>query len=463
MKRFHWGVLGAASIAAIGSFAACSSDGDGGGGECTPGVDLGCPGGGGSGGGASGGTGGGSPGDGPYCQANPDEYGCTKDIGDCFPTDSSCYLANGVGDECMAQRDNSKGATDRVQYRQTWARSLKPAGLIIDAIYDILRKGASLPDPTCNSNGTSGFLQLIDTNLAGSDISQHTTRTGFAPWIEADQVAGVTSSGLCMIDDMFENAAAVLPADQLGSTEGWPAGLVAPMQLPYHVKPLTLKRVADDFTVGTQREQLLSDITAAGADGFFYLNDDTGENHSYVPLAWVVTYTIAPENFVAIPFREVETHMRPNDANERSCIGSFRGGDLDTATCDSTVQTNPQWGCPGDIDCDPGESPAKVEGYFLITELEQVQSSTLGQTLCVLYPGGAEATADGFNCADPTLGSNCRTCAGWNPSDPVNGLPHGDWCAKTNSKATADCHDAFRNETWQAFQGFNISDDTCTF
>ena len=37
----------------------------------------------------------------------------------------------------------------------------------------------------------------------------------------------------------------------------------------------------------------------------------------------------------------------------------------------------------------------------------------------------------------------------------------GDWCAKTNSKATADCHDAYRSETFHAFQAFNVKSTFC--
>jgi hypothetical protein len=108
--------------------------------------------------------------------------------------------------------------------------------------------------------------------------------------------------------------------------------------------------------------------------------------------------------------------------------------------------------------CAPGQSAASTTGYFLISELEQVYAPDLQTTLCVAFPGNDPATSyplvnqQGFYNAQT---SGCRT-ANWNPSDPVNGLPRGDWCAKTNGPATADCHDAWRGMSFQAFAGAKI-------
>src|SRR6201999_3739145 len=93
----------------------------------------------------------------------------------------------------------------------------------------------------------------------------------------------------------------------------------------------------------------------------------------------------------------------------------------------------PGWG--GIFDTTPGEGDAHVEGYFLITELEQVYSKVLGMTLCVSYPTLGTSEMNGW--ATDTE-KRCRKAAGnkWNPSDPSgNGLPPGDWCAKDNLPA----------------------------
>jgi hypothetical protein len=484
MNRYHWGFLGAASAAALTGIVACGSDEDDG--ACEPGVDIGCPAGGsggsGGGAGAAGGSGpGGAGSDMPYCVANPDEYGCTND-GACFPTAASCYLppdSDGhiVGDECMAQRDNSKGKETRIQYRQTWGRPVSPRGLQTEQVYNILRGSAALNNRDCNEFGTGGgWIQLLDTDLSDPNPLNHTTRTGYSNWV-ADYGAA-KANGLCMIEDTYNDPVSALTADDMsprggwGNVPEWPEGLPDPMPMPWQVRPTMLKRIDEDFTVADKRTEFIQKAKEEGVDGFFYLEDDTGYNHSYVVQSWTVVYTLQPNVYAATPIREIETVMRPNDPTERSCIGSFRGDDLDpAANCDSASPTNPQWGCPNDtaipgpisLSCSPGQGAANIKGYFLITELEQVRSETLGLTYCVLYPEESVATADGFMVADATLGKNCRMSDKWNPKEPIEGLPSGDWCAATNSRATPECHDAFRVENWQTFQGFPIRDATCGF
>src|SRR5204863_499776 len=80
-------------------------------------------------------------------------------------------------------------------------------------------------------------------------------------------------------------------------------------------------------------------------------------------------------------------------------------------------------------------------GYVLIAELEQVYAAEFENTLCVVFSGNDPATSkpnvdeEGFY---SSATGSCRSTK-WNPSDPVNGLPTGDWCAATNSAATAGC------------------------
>ena len=113
------------------------------------------------------------------------------------------------------------------------------------------------------------------------------------------------------------------------------------------------------------------------------------------------------------------------------------------------------------------EAPASIHGYFLITEIEQVYNIDLQKTLCVSYPGtdpkdptGKTLEVDSEGFYDPTLAS-CRS-AKWDPTKrDGSGIPKGDWCAATNSPATATCHDAYQSKSFHAFQAFKVAKDHC--
>ena len=386
-------------------------------------------------------------------------------MGACCPTDATCYPngtgASSVGDECVAQRDNSRSVTKHLMFRQTWSKSTRPAGNTIAVIYDTLAQGSVLPWPECEMPGTSGFIQLLELNEEDPDLNNHWSRVGYAPFVTAAQVPDALQNGLCMIEGPYDNAMWRLPPEQMSPTTGWPEGLPAPMPLPWQVKPVMAQRLPADFdlTAPGERERLIQMVADdPERDAVFFANSDTGYAHGYSPQAWVVVYTGSISNFIAFPIREAETVSRVNSAEERSCIGAYRASAVD---CASGLPEDPPWGCFNET-CAPGEAPAVVRGYFLITELEQVFSTVLQQTLCVSYPGRQAAIDDGF--AGEAWGDNCRGSPLWNPSaEDHSGLPHGDWCARTNGPATADCHDAFRSETFQAFQAFPIRAETCGF
>ncbi|HEX3593467.1 MAG TPA: hypothetical protein VHU80_00135, partial [Polyangiaceae bacterium] len=95
----------------------------------------------------------------------------------------------------------------------------------------------------------------------------------------------------------------------------------------------------------------------------------------------------------------------------------------------------------------------KIQGYFLIAELEQIY--TLGQTLCFLFGGGSYPNWQTDSHQD------CRHDPNFNPLDPVKGLPPGDWCSTTNGLASGDCHDAWQSVSYSTFQAFPIADGTC--
>ena len=124
----------------------------------------------------------------------------------------------------------------------------------------------------------------------------------------------------------------------------------------------------------------------------------------------------------------------------------------------------PGWGggnctaSTGNATCAAGESAASTRGFFIISELEQIYAPDLQTTLCVSYPGVDPATSQPYVQAQGFYDATRKGCltAKWNPADPTNGLPMGDWCAKTNGPATADCHDAWKSESFHAFAGAKI-------
>lgn len=459
MKNLHLSylALGAGAVLALTTMAACGSDEpDNGGGFNTSGGAMN------GAGGSMEGAGGSGPGAGG---SNPSDLMCK---GSCCPTDGVCYGVDTgknpdkVGDECLAMRDQTKGGPNgnRLQFRQTWARATAPKGNTDPIVYQVLSGGATLPlGATCKmaeSGAATGFMQLLDVDLTDPDPMNHTTTSGYAPWFTIDQYnAGAKTNGLCMVEDTYNNPMYALGADQMSSTANWPANLgPQPMPQPWTVRPAVLARRMTDFNVATDRAALLDETEMRGKDGVFFRDDATGYSHGYTKLAWVYVAAGGNETGIAIPIREVETIYQANDTTEQTCMGAYRGDALPADSCASTDPTDPPWGWPDGSK--PGEAPAKTVGYFLITELEQVYSSVLGRTLCTSYPGVADSTADGF--PDTT----CRASAKWDPTAADNaGLPTGDWCAATNSEATATCHDAFRSVTFHTFAAHDISDTRC--
>jgi hypothetical protein len=182
---------------------------------------------------------------------------------------------------------------------------------------------------------------------------------------------------------------------------------------------------------------------------------------------------------IVVPLREAETTLRFNDPLKPNCAGQFRADALDpnsSPACDSSDPTSPAWGggnCEDHV-CDVanGEAPVTTVGYSLITELDQVYDPDLLRTLCASYAGTdptnpSKLTVEAQGFYDSTTGS-CRG-ANWDPTKQNDeGLPLGDWCAATNSPATASCHDAFRAKFLQVFaaapiQSYQPYSDTCGF
>ena len=383
--------------------------------------------------------------------------------GVCCPSDPTCYGngIGGIGDECLAQRDNSlTGPTpDRLQFRQAWMRDTVHR-CECDIFDNVFATGSSLPWPECHQGigvgAPSGLMQLVDMDLSGTDIAEHTSRIGQAPFIAPTELAGILENGLCMVQgDVFDPEWA-LPPEQMSPTTDWPPYLPAPMPQPWSARPVTAKRRTADFDVASEREELLAEVSERGTDGVFFFDERRAETHSYWPLIWMALYSGSRDVRVVFPLREAETQARMNDPFERSCIGAFRGDALPAGTCIDTSSLNPQWGCYAD-ECAGGQSPATIKGYVLIVELEQVWSNVLMSTLCVSYPTAAVSMADGFA---GDWGNFCRGSPLWNPT-VHSGLPHGDWCASTNSPATEACHDAFRFDGFQVFQAFPVMDTTC--
>jgi hypothetical protein len=418
--------------------------------------------------------------------ANP-----TRCEGACCPTAAECYSdptqgSNSPGSECLATQDNT--GRDHIQLRQQWIHSTMPDGNAAGLVYAVLAGRSELPWKACNQTGaigSGGYIELMDFFLGGADKSQHYATTGFARFVPGPTAIGdpaftpaVVQTGFCYgIEDYAGDPAYRLAPDQVGDGAGFPLGLQRPMSLqagPWKVGPTKSKRLDADFdlTSGSTRSDLLAQLDptgeygSAGFDGVFYYDEATGTAHGYSPLSWVVIYDAMGTMNTAVPIREAETRNRFNDPAHPNCMGAYLTDNLDPATCLPGQDPNdPGWGggdcsaTTGSTECQPGQAPASTSGYYLISELEQVYSPDLQNTLCVTYPGTDPATArprmEGEGFYDPQT-SSCMT-AKWNPADPMNGLPRGDWCAATNSPATASCHDAWRGISFHVFAGAKIA------
>jgi hypothetical protein len=361
------------------------------------------------------------------------------------------------GAECLAQRDNT--GADHWQLRQTQSISAAPPGYADSNVGNILLLRSQLHSKACNTGGAqSGFIQLVDL-----DTVNNVALTGFAARVveQSDALA----QGLCFVEDTYDDPPRRLEK-LYDPPVGWPKGLPAPQPLHWNVKPVRAKALDQDFDVKTQREEILGrldpdagDLGKDGFDGVFFLDKVKGYMHGYSPLGYVVTYDDA-QHYNAVPIREAEITSQINDPDHPNCSGVYGVNEL-PADCSSSTAA-PAWTCaPGD--CDPGVlGPTKVEGYFLIGEIEQVHVGILKQTLCYLAASGAYPSPWAIE-ADQNGEIACRNdTKNWNPMDPVNGIPPGDWCATTNSKATKDCHDAWKSISYSTFQAFPIQvDKTC--
>lgn len=415
--------------------------------------------------------------------------GCS---GQCCPMAAECYMdssgANAQGAECLAkpnitgQPNDPSGIT---QFRQTWIRATTPLGNTSSTVYNILSTQSALPWDACNmSNGQSGYIQAID-----MDVSKGEARIGFTKWVTKDQVQAAATGGLQLIAGTFPpagdpNEQWALPESEMSPSADYPPGLPHPMAratTPWTFGPSKAKMVTTDFDVSDDatRRSMLAKLDTGGEyadyDAVFYYDKTTGYSHGYAPLSFVIVYALTPTAYIAIPIREVETKGTVNDPLHPDCMGVYKGDVLkDTNSClpsttDPTAPDYYAWGCKtstqnGSCSGGAGTGPYTTKAYFLITELEQVYSSLLMQTLCVSYPGTVATGASpdavfGMPGTDPAT-AGCRNDSRWNPSDATNGLPKGDWCAATNSAATASCHDAWRSESFHTFASFPIKAGT---
>jgi hypothetical protein len=362
--------------------------------------------------------------------------------------------------------------------RQSWIRYLLPALDSGSIIYEGYVARTSLPqEAACNTpNGTSGFMQLTDMDLTDPDPAKHTYTVGHATFVE--NTADAIANGACFASigapgwtqkAPFPTATSAmtdfsLTDAEMSDSSAYPRGLPKPMgqkSNPWTMGPSKAVRVRQDFNLETERAALLETLDPGGSraayDGVFYLDEAKGDIHGYYPLTWQILYDNSTSGLL-FPLREVELKFKTNDPAAPNCIGRYRTDFLtQNADCTSPEPYNPAWG--GIFNTNVGESDAEITGYLLITELEQVYSRTLGSTLCVSYPGIGTSIADGFG---TDADKRCRSSSQWNPSAPGNtGIPHGNWCAATNSPATDTCHDAFWNRSFHAYQAFKVRPQTC--
>lgn len=428
----------------------------------------------------------------------------TACTGTCCPTDQTCYAgpSNGkdVGGECMATHVNNLDTDDHIQMRQAWIKATTPVGNTDATVYKVLAGRTQLPLPNCYQQGaigSGGYIQIIDFYLGGSkktpgDISKDYSTVGYSTYVTDANVQDTLTKGFCNgVDDDYGpqiKPGYALTTAQVTTPEtaDFPPGLPKPMGAgdtpsQWKVGPTKAKRIAGpdfDLSDPAKRKELLKmfdlanpdNIAKDGYGGVFFYDDATGYAHGYGSLGWTVVYAADGKSHLSIPIREVETKSRFNDPKHPNCVGQFLADKLDPGStspgkCATLDPDAPAWGggnCK-DHTCAPGsEAPATTEGYFLITELEQLFSPDLGKTLCVSYAGVDPADpqktrnlvdAQGFYDASK---KSCRS-AKWDPTAAGNaGLPSGDWCAATNSKATPTCHDAWHSKSLHVFIGGKI-------
>jgi len=372
--------------------------------------------------------------------------------GKCCPAAAECYPrgnpSESSGAECLAMIDNTGQA--RRTYRQTLSISTAPPGFAISQIGDILVKASGLQSDSCGTpDAVSGFIQLIDFDHAAG-----TSRVGFAKF--APPLAAAAAEGLCFVEGPYDDRERHLSA--LPAPANWPPGLPLPMPLPWNVKVVTSIRLDRDFDLAAERTQILARFAEGGDlagkfNGVFYFDEATGYMHGFSPLVYILNYSDKGDWYNAIPLREAEIKQRLNDPQHPNCSGAFQGDNPDLpATCLGSA-TNRLWGCVKGTCAKDELAPTSVKGYFLLTELEQVYHPILGQTLCNAIPGTGYP---GW-----TTVQTCRSDPKWNPADPERGLPPGDWCAATNTKADAKCHDAWQSVSYSTFQAFKIRDGVC--
>ncbi len=111
----------------------------------------------------------------------------------CWPTDSSCYLPNKAGSECLALYDNGVG--DRGTYRMSQLQVQKPPLLAGPFLQDVVvSKAITLNMPQCYQLGYGRFSWLFDVDWAAGKAKTgggHVTQTpqdGYC-WIN-ETVAG---------------------------------------------------------------------------------------------------------------------------------------------------------------------------------------------------------------------------------------------------------------------------------
>jgi hypothetical protein len=400
----------------------------------------------------------------------------------CCPAAAECYAngKTGPGAECLATIDNDP--TKRIQLRQTWIRPITPPGNTSPPVYNTLYTESMLPWPACraSSGAKSGYIQVIDMDFTKGEV-----RTGFAQWVDPSGLQDSIANGLCMLEADYKPSPDTwaLPQSAMSDSSNYPPGLPKPIGRAdgtWHVAPVKAKMLAHDFDLSKDRESLLAQLASTGDGGLqgytgvAYYDPSTGYSHGYSPLTYIVIYASQKDAYIVVPIREAETQGYANDPQHPDCVGAYHGDLLAAPNCEPGNYSGPSsigkdtfaWGCvtprdgsdAGPRACSGGEGPYTTKGYFLITELEQVYSGVLGQTLCYSYPGAAATPQQRFG----TVKGGCRVDQNWNPSVPdQSGLPQGDWCAATNSPAKGNCHDAWRSISYHTFSAFRVKDQTC--
>lgn len=320
----------------------------------------------------------------------------------CTPTAAECYSdgQSGPGAECLARHDNT--GKPKVQLRVSQMAVDSPTVLASPFMQDaIITKKVNFNQPTCNQNGNGQFNILLEFDPATNELTVGTA----VPHALIGDGTGPKEDGACFTT-----------ATDPGS------GI--------QIEPVTTVATVDGQKITATFDRLVLPV---------YL-EDKDSNYVLLPLNKVVlSFTLSADS---------------------NCVGRYK-----------TEVLQPETSCAPPLGEFAWENGGTLDAYITAVEAESVQVVSLGQTLCVVLSGDSAqwGGTPGYACDVNDPSKLCKGCAYADVNKDTSGqpkpaaelvYPDGDWCAGTNSAATATCKDAFHLVTGIAASAIQIK-PTC--